>query len=248
MQNLEAYARLFSEEDAKGKEEVYAPFEREQVRMQLHRALSQHVLGEAAQGHADEMRSYFDNALNRARSAVTHNVFDRLETGSSSNSVLLFGRFDSGHDGVLEFGDFCRVMLLVGERVGATYKEAQMQRMFSKADLNGDRLLDLNEFLWLVQGLVVHEGAASGRLLQTRTTWCSDGCAKRRPRIPLRTRTATPRACNSYYAPPPAVQRQLYVLYRRVGLGGDVRAARRSGLGSLQNQTGRRTTRRYCNA
>ena len=36
-----------------------------------------------------------------------------------------------------------------------------MQRMFSKADLNGDRLLDLNEFLWLVQGLVVHEGAAS---------------------------------------------------------------------------------------
>lgn len=38
-------------------------------------------------------------------------------------------------------------MLLVGERVGSTYHEADMLRMFKKVDVNGDRLVDLNEFL-----------------------------------------------------------------------------------------------------
>ena len=49
--------------------------------------------------------------------------------------------------GVLEFADFCRVMLLVGSRLHKQYTEEQLQRMFRKADLNNDRLIDLNEFI-----------------------------------------------------------------------------------------------------
>ena len=53
------------------------------------------------------------------------------------------------HDGVLEFGDFCNLMLLVGGRVNATYYESQLVRMFRKVDVNSDNLIDLNEFLWM---------------------------------------------------------------------------------------------------
>ena len=143
LQMLEAYARLFAEEDTAS--EAFAPFNREAVRKQLHRALSQHALANG--GH--ELRHYFDLALNRARSADAHNVFDRFEDWELEQAALLFGRFDSSHDGVLEFGDFCRVMLLVAGRVGATYHRPQLVAMFDKADLNGDRLIDLNEFLWM---------------------------------------------------------------------------------------------------
>ena len=57
-------------------EESYPPFHREEVRRQVHRALSLHVLTD---GHeSDERRHYFDLALNRVRSASTHNVFPRF--------------------------------------------------------------------------------------------------------------------------------------------------------------------------
>ena len=49
--------------------------------------------------------------LNRVRSAETHNVFDRFADWELEQLALLFARFDTDHDGVLEFADFCRVML-----------------------------------------------------------------------------------------------------------------------------------------
>lgn len=76
-------------------------------------------------------------------------VFPRFADWELEQLCLLFGRFDDDHDGVLEFADFCRVMLLIGARVNATYKEADLLRMFEKVDLNQDRLIDLNEFLWM---------------------------------------------------------------------------------------------------
>ena len=36
---------------------------------------------------------------------------------------------------------------MVGHRLHIKYTEAQLMRMFEKADVNGDRLLDLNEFI-----------------------------------------------------------------------------------------------------
>jgi hypothetical protein len=83
------------------------------------------------------------------RSAHTHNVFPRFADWELEQLCVLFGRFDSDHDGVLEFADFCRVMLLVGERVNATYREPELLRMFNRVDLNQDKLIDLNEFLWM---------------------------------------------------------------------------------------------------
>ena len=65
--------------------------------------------------------------------------------GTSTGPVI--GCPDTDGDGVLEFGDFCKLMLLVGERVGARYVEPDMVRMFKKVDVNGDKLIDLNEFL-----------------------------------------------------------------------------------------------------
>ena len=48
---------------------------------------------------------------------------------------------------MLEFPDFCRLSLMVGHRLHVKYTEAQLTRMFEKADVNGDRLVDLNEFI-----------------------------------------------------------------------------------------------------
>ncbi len=36
---------------------------------------------------------------------------------------------------------------MVGHRLHVKYTEAQLTRMFEKADVNGDRLVDLNEFI-----------------------------------------------------------------------------------------------------
>lgn len=149
LRSMAAYSKLVAEDEAEP-EETYAPFHREAVRMQLDNALSRHVL---ADDPAGERRHYFHMALNRARSAMEHNVFDRFGDWELEQLVLLFARFDQKHDGVLEFHDFCRVMLVVGSRVGAVYHQTQLVRMFDKADLNGDKLLDLNEFLWLARHL-----------------------------------------------------------------------------------------------
>jgi hypothetical protein len=124
MQALEAYTRLFLEEDV-ASEESYPPFQREMVRAQLRRALSRNVLT-AKNGPTHEKAHYFDLVLNRTRSAVTHNVFPRFSDWELEQLVLLFGRFDADHDGVLEFGDFCRLMLLVADRVQATYHEKDL--------------------------------------------------------------------------------------------------------------------------
>jgi hypothetical protein len=71
---LDTYTRLFLAEDLAHEEQnTYTPFERESVRRQLRAALSQHVTADGA----EEKVRYFDVCLNRARSAVTHNVFDR---------------------------------------------------------------------------------------------------------------------------------------------------------------------------
>jgi len=51
-------------------------------------------------------------------------------------------------------------MLLVGERVNARYREPELLRMFNKADVNGDKLIDLNEFL-LMQVTAQSEAAAA---------------------------------------------------------------------------------------
>ena len=146
LQMLSVYSRLFLEEDS-AQQATYPPFVREETRAQLRRALSLHVLSTGDDN--SEKAHYFDLALNRARSATTHNVFPRFADWELEQLVLLFGRLDVDHDGVLEFADFCRLMLLVGERVNAPYTEAQLLRMFRKADLNDDHLIDLNEFLWL---------------------------------------------------------------------------------------------------
>ena len=136
MATLAAYAKLFLEEDTKV-ERTYEPFNRDLVRVQMHRALSSHVLASDVGG---EMAHYFDLVLNRVRSALTHNVFPLFSDDDFEHALLLFGRFDTDHDGVLEFGDFCNLMLLVGGRVNATYYEAQLVRMFKKVDVNADNL------------------------------------------------------------------------------------------------------------
>ena len=147
LQAIEAYARLVLEQEAAAVTMVYAPFAREAVRAQMRRALSNHVLtGRAAE---DEVGHYFDVALNRVRSAATHNVFDRFADWELEQLLLLFARFDTDHDGVLEFRDFCKLMLLVADRVSTVYHQKQLLRMFAKVDLNGDGLIDLNEFLWM---------------------------------------------------------------------------------------------------
>ena len=38
-------------------------------------------------------------------------------------------------------------MLVIGERLQTVYHEADLLRMFRKSDVNGDKLIDLNEFL-----------------------------------------------------------------------------------------------------
>ena len=142
MARLAAYTRLFMEEDLRAAV-TYPPFDREGVRKQIRRALAPHVLAD----EASEKKRYFDLCLNRVRSAVSHNAFPRFADWELEQLVLLFGRFDTDHDGVLEYADFCRLMLLVGERVHATYHQGDMLRMFKKVDVNDDKLIDLNEFL-----------------------------------------------------------------------------------------------------
>ena len=96
------------------------------------------------------MTSTFDPVVpaDNTRSMASRAVFPRFadwELSSYAYSLVV----DDDHDGVLEFADFCRVMLLIGARVNATYKEADLLRMFEKVDLNQDRLIDPNEFLWM---------------------------------------------------------------------------------------------------
>ncbi|KOO27598.1 hypothetical protein Ctob_002618 [Chrysochromulina tobinii] len=113
--------------------------------LRLEKAMKQHVI----KGDAAEMGAYFNRCVDRARSAETHNVFDRFADWELEQLVLVFGRFDSDLDGVLEFPDFCRIALMVCERVGAAYLEHDLRRMFHKIDLDGDKRIDLNEFLWM---------------------------------------------------------------------------------------------------
>ena len=114
-----------------------------------------------------ERRHYFDLALNRVRSAVTHNVFPRFADWELEQLVLLIARFDTDHDGVLEFAEFGKLMLLVGDRVRAEYTRAELVRMFKKVDLNSDDLIDLNEFLWM-QVLPRSGGHANGEGVHPR--------------------------------------------------------------------------------
>ena len=151
---LQAYQQLFMQEDLASVEE-YPPFDREAVRRQMRNALKANVLADGS----DEKTRYFDLCLNRVRSALTHNVFPRFADWELEQLCLLFGRFDTDNDGVLEFADFCRLMLLVGGRVNATYLEPNMLRMFKKVDVNNDKLIDLNEFL-LMQISTKKKGAS----------------------------------------------------------------------------------------
>ena len=143
LRSLGVYAKLFLDDDVRA-EPVYAPFDREVVRTLLHRSLHREV-------RAGEMRAYFDLALNRVRSAASHNVFDRFGERELREHALHFARLDGDHDGVLEYMDFCRLMLLQSKRAQMTYHEDELRRMFSKADLNDDGVLDLNEFLFVFQ-------------------------------------------------------------------------------------------------
>ena len=59
LQQLEVYSRLLAADE--GIKEVYAPFYREAVRMQLQFALSQHVTATGG----EDVKRYFDLALNR---------------------------------------------------------------------------------------------------------------------------------------------------------------------------------------
>ena len=89
--SIEAYTRLFADEDTA--EVPFAPFEREATRKQLARAIAVHASD-------PPVWSYCNLALNRARSAMTHNVFDRLSDRRLERLVILFGRLDRDHDGV----------------------------------------------------------------------------------------------------------------------------------------------------
>ena len=111
----------------------------------LLRALMRNVLTD---GDQTKWR-YFQLALNRVRSGVTHNVLSREcfdDDTQLEQLALLFARFDADHDGVLDWDDFCRVMLLVGSRVGKTYAEDDLKQMWAKVDVNGDGMIDLSEF------------------------------------------------------------------------------------------------------
>ena len=89
MASLEAYSRLFLEEDTL-KPVEYTDFSRETVRTQLARSLGRHILADGGK----EKRRYFDLVLNRARSALSHNVFDRFDDTLLEQLVLAFARSD----------------------------------------------------------------------------------------------------------------------------------------------------------
>ena len=89
MASLEAYSRLFLDEDTVTTVE-YTDFSREAVRTQLARSLGRHILADGGK----EKRRYFDLVLNRARSALTHNVFDRFDDALLEQLALAFARLD----------------------------------------------------------------------------------------------------------------------------------------------------------
>ena len=123
----------------------YPEWDKDAAHEMLLRALMRNVLTD---GDQTKWR-YFQLALNRVRSGVTHNVLSREcfdDDTQLEQLALLFARFDADHDGVLDWDDFCRVMLLVGSRVGKTYAENDLKQMWAKVDVNGDGMIDLNEF------------------------------------------------------------------------------------------------------
>lgn len=136
VRTLEAYTRLFAKEDT-FVEETYPEWDREAARAQLMNALGAHAI---ADGERNKI-AYFNLALNRVRSGESHNVFNRVDDERLEKLALMFSRFDSDHDGavraapefcvaalpdeatfcmgagVLEFADFCHIMLMVGTRL-----------------------------------------------------------------------------------------------------------------------------------
>mmetsp|Transcript_54163 Transcript_54163/g.89892 ORF Transcript_54163/g.89892 Transcript_54163/m.89892 type:complete len:436 (-) Transcript_54163:478-1785(-) len=140
---LGAYNRLFVADEKR--EPTYTNFDREAALKKLLRALSIHVLADGDM----KKSAYFTMVLNRCRSALTHNVIDCFADRALERLALVFGRFDADHDGVLDFDEFCRLMLLVGSQLHKHYTEQELRRMFNKADVNSDKAIDLNELLLL---------------------------------------------------------------------------------------------------
>ena len=123
----------------------YPEWDKDAAHEMLLRALMRNVLTD---GDQTKWR-YFQLALNRVRSGVTHNVLSREcfdDDTQLEQLALIFARFDADHDGVLDWDDFCRVLLRVGSRVVKTYAENDLKQRWATTDVNGDGMIDLNEF------------------------------------------------------------------------------------------------------
>ena len=71
-------------------------------------------------------------------------------------------------DGVIGFEEFYLAMSSLAQRVGKPLDAARAERLFALADIDANRVLDLNEFLWMRRelarrGHAPSEPAAAGQ-------------------------------------------------------------------------------------